>query len=314
MSDERSQVLLADVEMQMLLDSWLLRLRAAHKSRHTIDSYRQGVQKFLRWAGERGIAPRPTEATVAEFILDLEEAGASSSTLSNRFVTMRQFSAFLHSIGEIEVDEVAAMTKPKIDDVMVDPLTRDEIVAIIRACQPAKGARRTRTQEFVDLRDEAVFRFMVECTARAREVTTMKVATTRVLEGTALLFGKGSRERLVPFSPYTAVAIDNYLRARRRHKYAGSEYLWLGVGRPRWDYPGLYYALKGRAEAAGVQGFHPHRTRHTAADGWLEAGGSEGGLMTVAGWKDHTMLRRYTRRRAAERAIDEARRLNLGDW
>lgn len=303
--DDGSDVLLADAEMQMLLDSWVLRMRAAHKSEHTIASYRQGVQRFLRWAGERGSVPTLTERTVQEFILDLAEGGAASATLSNRFITMKQFSRFLHSIGELELDELAAVAPPKIDEVLVDPLTRDEIVAMIRACQ---GKR------FVDKRDEAVVRFMAECTARAREVTGMKLATTKVLEGTALLFGKGARERLVPFGPYTAAAIDTYLRARRRHKYAGSDYLWLGVGRPRWDYPGLYYALRGRAEAAGIEGFHPHRLRHTAADGWLEAGGSEGGLMTVAGWKDHSMLRRYTKRRAAIRAIDESRRLNLGDW
>ena len=303
--NDGSEVLLAGVEMQMLLDSWVLRLRAARKSQHTIDSYTQGVRKFLRWAGELEVKPELTERTVAEFILSLQQDGASSATLSNRFVTLRIFSKFLHSIGEIEADELDGVTKPKIDDVMVDPLTRDEIVAMIHAC---KGPR------LVDKRDEAVIRFMAEATARAREVTTMKVATTKVVEGTAVLFGKGARERIVPFSPHTAVAIDNYLRARRRHKYAGSEYLWLGVGRPRWDYPGLYYALRGRAEAAGVEDFHPHRLRHTAADGWLEAGGSEGGLMTVAGWKDHAMLRRYTQRRAAVRAIDEARRLNLGDW
>lgn len=300
-----SEVLLADAEMQMLLDSWVLRMRAAHKSEHTIASYQQGVRKFLRWAGQNGRAPVLTERTAQEFILDLAQAGAASATLSNRFITLKQFSRFLHSIGEIEVDELAAIAPPKIDDVLVDPLTRDEIVAMIRACQ---GKR------FVDKRDEAVIRFMAECTARAREVTGMKLATTKVLEGTALLFGKGARERLVPFGPYTAAAIDTYLRARRRHKYAASEYLWLGVGRPRWDYPGLYYALRGRAQAAGIEGFHPHRLRHTAADGWLEAGGSEGGLMTVAGWKDHSMLRRYTQRRAAIRAIDESRRLNLGDW
>lgn len=300
-----SEVLLADVEMQMLLDSWVLRLRAAHKSQHTIDSYRQGVTKFFRWAGERGIAPRPTERTVQEFVMDLQEDGAASATVSNRFITLQLFSKFLCSIGEVDVDELAGLPRPKIDDVMVDPLTRDEVVAMIHACQ---GKR------FVDKRDEAVIRFMAEATARAREVTTMKVASTKVLEGTAMLFGKGARERLVPFSTYTAVAIDNYLRLRRRHKWASSEYLWLGVGRPKWDYPGLYYALRGRAEAAGVEGFHPHRLRHTAADGWLQAGGSEGGLMTVAGWKDHSMLRRYTQRRAAVRAIDEARRLNLGDW
>ena len=53
--------------------------------------------------------------------------------------------------------------------------------------------------------------------------------------------------------------------------------------------------------------------RHTAADRWLTAGGSEGGLMAVAGWSRPDMLLRYTRARAEQRAADEARRLNLGD-
>jgi site-specific recombinase XerD len=312
--DDGSQAVLADAEMQMLLTSWVLRMRAAHKSEHTIESYEQGVKKFLRWAGDKGVEPVLTESTVAQFILDLAQAGAATATLSNRFITLKQFSKYLHSIEEIEVDELKPLAPPKIDEVLVDPLSREEITAMIRACRPAKGTRPTFTERFVALRDEAVIRFMAECTARAREVTGMKVATTKVLEGTALLFGKGARERLVPFGPYTATAIDDYLRVRRKHKHAASERLWLGVGAPTWDYAGLYYALRGRAEAAGVEGFHPHRLRHTAADGWLEAGGSEGGLMTVAGWRDYSMLRRYTNRRAAVRAIDEAKRLNLGDW
>jgi integrase len=56
----------------------------------------------------------------------------------------------------------------------------------------------------------------------------------------------------------------------------------------------------------------PHRLRHTAAHRWLAAGGSESGLMAMAGWTRSDMLVRYTRARAAERAADEARRLNLG--
>ena len=68
-----------------------------------------------------------------------------------------------------------------------------------------------------------------------------------------------------------------------------------------------------RAPLAGIRGFHPHVLRHTAADRWLSAGGSEGGLMAVAGWTRPDMLMRYTRARAEQRAADEARKLNLGD-
>jgi len=64
---------------------------------------------------------------------------------------------------------------------------------------------------------------------------------------------------------------------------------------------------------AGVDGFHPHRLRHTAAHRWLAAGGSEGGLMAVAGWTRPDMLMRYTQAQASSRAAEEAKKLNLGD-
>jgi len=68
-----------------------------------------------------------------------------------------------------------------------------------------------------------------------------------------------------------------------------------------------------RAQRAGIDGFHPHILRHTAATRWLAAGGSEGGLMAVAGWAKRDMLDCYTAATAAERAAAEARTLRLGE-
>jgi integrase len=80
-----------------------------------------------------------------------------------------------------------------------------------------------------------------------------------------------------------------------------------------WEVAQTYTWERRRATRVGVQGFHPHKLRHTAAHRWLPAGGSESGLMAMAGWTHADMLIRYTRATAAERAADEARRLNLGD-
>jgi len=292
-------------EMLLLLDSWTLRLRTERKSPHTIASYQDGVKAFLRWCAGSGTRPALAKAVVGAFVVDLLEAGAAPSTAASRHISCRQFSAFLLAEGEIDADELKGVPPPKLDDVLVDPLNPDEIAALLKAC---KG------RELADLRDEAVVRFMVETPSRASEVVGMLLSRTRILEGTTVLFGKGGIERLVPFSPYTAQAIDRYVRARRRHPLAAGDRLWLGAKGRTWNYPGLYYALGQRAAAAGIAGFHPHRLRHTSADRWLDAGGSEGGLKAVAGWKSDDMLRRYTKRRAAVRAIDEARRLNLGDF
>ena len=100
---------------------------------------------------------------------------------------------------------------------------------------------------------------------------------------------------------------------RRTHRLADSPALWLGDRGKPFNYDGLHKSLQYRARLAGVDGFHPHKLRHTAAHRWLAAGGSEGGLMAVAGWTRPDMLMRYTKAQASARAAEEARGLNLGD-
>ena len=117
----------------------------------------------------------------------------------------------------------------------------------------------------------------------------------------------------MPFGPQTGRAIDRYIRMRRTHRLADTSPLWLGDRGRNLSYDGLYRALKHRADLAGIRDFHPHVTRHTAAQRWLSAEGSEGGLMAVAGWTRRDMIDRYTRATASARAHDEARRLGLGD-
>ena len=125
--------------------------------------------------------------------------------------------------------------------------------------------------------------------------------------------GKGGRGRVIPIGQATTEALLIYLDQRERHPLAHTPDLWLGNRGKQFGREGLMRSLRRRAQRAGVQGFWPHRLRHTAAHRWLAAGGSESGLMAIAGWTRTDMLVRYTRARASERAADEARQLNLGE-
>jgi len=71
-------------------------------------------------------------------------------------------------------------------------------------------------------------------------------------------------------------------------------------------------ALKARAAAVGVVGFHVHRLRHTAAVRWLKNGGSETGLRAHCGWTDNAMVARYTKTASERLAAEEFDRLGLG--
>lgn len=293
------------LDLPALLDSWTVHLRAERKSPRTIDSYVGGVRLFLRWAAEAGVAPELDRPTVNAFTADQLEAGFEAATVVARLQGVRRFSAWLAAEEEVPRDELVGIRPPKLDEKVVPRLSEEECRALVKSCQ-GKGFR--------DRRDEAIVRLLLDGAVRAGELIDMRVDDVNLSTGLATVRrGKGGRARTVPFGPQTARALDRYLRLRRGHRLAGTGVLWLGDRSSGFGYHAMRKALRRRAELAGVAGFHPHVTRHTAAQRWLAAGGSEGGLMTVAGWRRRDMLDRYTRATAAERAAEESRRLNLGD-
>lgn len=293
------------LDLEPLVTSWELALRSDRKSRETIKSYLAGVNQFLAWCAAEGQAPELTKPLVRAFVAHLLEHGAEPATARARQLSLRRFSAWLEEEGEIDTDPLLGLKAPKLDTKVTQCLDDEQVRALIKACAG---------KELRDRRDEALVRLMVETGMRAGEVVALRVEDIDLVRGVAMVVrGKGGKGRLVPFGPQTARAIDRYLRLRRAHLRADTADLWLGERQKGFSYYGLHAALRDRATKAGLVGFHPHLLRHTAASRWLAAGGSEGGLMAVAGWSTRDMIDRYTRGTAAERAAAEARSLGLGD-
>ncbi|WP_422933602.1 tyrosine-type recombinase/integrase [Sinomonas sp. P47F7] len=292
-------------DLAALLPSWELSLKAERKSPSTISNYGTGVRAFIAWCAAEDRPAVLDRPTVNGFVASLLDAGREGTTAVARQLAVRRFSSWLAEEGELPADPLLGLKPPKMDTKVVEPLTEPELKALLKACSGT---------EFIDRRDEAIVRLMLETGTRAGECAAMLVDDVNLASGVAIIRrGKGGKGRPVPFGPQTARAIDRYKRARATHRLASSPALWLGDRGKEFGYSGLWKALGTRAAAAGIVGFHPHRLRHTAAHRWLAAGGSEGGLMSVAGWSRPDMLMRYTKARAAERAAEEARNLNLGD-
>lgn len=295
----------AGPDLRDLLPSWILSLRAERKSPATVKSYTTGIDGFLDWADAAGVPAVLDKPTVNAFSSHLLDAGREASTVRSRQLAVRRYSAWLADEEEIPRDELLGIKPAKLDTKVIEPLTSAQIKALLKVC--AGPDLRSR-------RDEALIRFMVETGTRAGECAALLKDDVNLLEGTAVVRrGKGGKGRIVPFGSQTARALDRYRRQRSQHVLADQPEFWLGERGKRFSYDALHKALTGRAAAAGVPNFHPHLLRHTAAHRWLAAGGSEGGLMAVAGWTRPDMLQRYTRARASERAATEARNLNLGD-
>lgn len=297
--------------LDALLPSWLLSLRADRKSEQTLKSYTDGVRFYLAWCAQNSAEPLD-RGSLRAWVTALLDGGNQPATARSRQLAVRRFTAWLAEEGELADDPFVGIRAPRLDTAVVEPLSEDQLRALLKACQPPRGA--TPAEALRHRRDEAMLRLMLETGARAGEVVALEVADLDLPAGTAVIRrGKGGRGRVVPFGPHTATALDRYLRLRARHRLAGTSALWVGDRGKGFTYDALHKALKQRADAAGIAGFHPHKMRHTAAHRWLAAGGSEGGLMAVAGWTRPDMLMRYTKAQAASRAAAEARTLNLGE-
>lgn len=284
-----------------LLESWTKHLRAEGKSAATVKAYGDGLRSYIRWAGEDASITRDGVVAFLAYLMDT----ASSATASNRAKALRQFSTWAYDEGRADVDVLAGLKAPRPTSQVVPKLSDDEIRALLAACDKTLYGRR----------DEAMIRLCLEAGCRASELLGMDLPgdLDRRRDIAVIRNGKGGKGRLVPYGPKTARAIDRYVFLRKKLGHPDDGPLWISQRKGRLGYHALYATLIKRAEAAGIPNFHPHRLRHTFASRWLAAGGSEGGLMAVAGWSSREMIDRYVADTRAEQAAAEARGLNLGD-
>jgi integrase len=106
--------------------------------------------------------------------------------------------------------------------------------------------------------------------------------------------------------------MDRYLAVRDRHPDHGSPALWLGTQGPMTS-TGIAEIVKKRGREAGIGPIHAHQLRHTAAHKARLRGMDDDAVMMNMGWTDRSMLHRYGKSAAAERAREAALRIGWGD-
>lgn len=291
-----------------LLASWLLALEAENKSPRTLEAYAWGPVQLAGWLLERGLSDDVQQLTTDHVRGWLRDLGATraDNTVHNRHTSVRTFLAWCRAEGELDADPMANVPPPKV---------RETSVAMVTAEQQRALLADMAGTSFADVRDRALVLLFLDTGARLAGVAGLLEADVDLRARTARIVLKGGRPHVLPYGATTARALDKYLRAKRRQPHGERDWLWISTtGKGRLTAHGVQQMLRRRGDRVGIPGrLHPHMFRHTFADAWLSAGGSESDLMELAGWRSRQMLNRYGAVRRSERAREAHRALSPMD-
>lgn len=294
-----------------LRESWVLTLEAEGYSPRTIVTYRAGLVGFSSWLALEAPDCGPTDVIrdqIRAWVVHMRKTVANN-TVRARFGGVRHFYRWLVTEGENDRTPFDGVKTPKAGDPHTPVLTAEEVRRLLLICSGT---------DFVGRRDTAIVMILVDGGLRLSELTGLSVEDVDLRDRIIFVVGKGSnrsgpRRRAVPVGVQAARALDRYLRERRKHLFAERPELWLGSRRSGTLSPnGVQAMLRRKSEKVGMK-LHPHMFRHTWASEFRMAGGEEGDLMVLGGWRNRQMLDRYGKAAEAERAHASYRRRSFGD-
>jgi integrase/recombinase XerD len=257
---------------------------------NTVDNYALDLQAYLAFLHARGL-DRLTQVTavqVREHLAELGDQGLGARSLARHLSAIKSLHRHLVEEGDLPADPARDVHPPKLPQRLPEWLSLAEVDALLAA--PDLSTPR-------GLRDRAMLELMYACGLRVSELCTLRLGDLRQDPGLVRVFGKGSKERLVPVGRSAIQHTDAYLRMARGVLLANrdSPFLFVGVRRPRVGRAGFWRDVQRWAGKAGIQkAVSPHKLRHSFATHLLERGADLRAVQAMLGHASIATTQIYT--------------------
>ena len=261
----------------------------AGNSRHTVDNYLRDVRRLVDYAAGQG-ARGPDQVTAVqlrEFIYFLKDLGLAPATIRRQISALRTYFRFLVGEGHAARDPSERLETPKQWRTLPAVLSVAEVEKLL---EPA-------SEEPLAMRDRALLEFAYATGARVSELVGVKILDVVYEEGLVRVFGKGSKERVVPIGRRALGAVALYAREVRPSldRGRGRGVLFLNARGTPLSRVGAWGIIKQAAKRAGLtKRVTPHTLRHTFATHLLEGGADLRAVQEMLGHADLSTTQLYT--------------------
>jgi integrase/recombinase XerC/integrase/recombinase XerD len=272
--------------------------RLEGKPETTCGWYRNILGSFLAWSGDICLDEFTLER-VRDYLSYLRTrpryAGhpttpqngktVSPHTFRHHAVVPRVFARWLYDEGYTTEHRLERLRTPKVPETIIDVLTTDEVKKLtsIETPNTPQGSR-----------NNAIITLALDTGLRKSELTTLELNRLDLDRGVLVAFGKGAKERLVPFGFVAARALQRYL-AHFRPEPAVPQFDRVFLQQGGWPLSQNTMQMLSRriGERSGIERFHWHLLRHTFAVNYLMNGGDPFSLQRILGHTTLEMVRRY---------------------
>jgi integrase/recombinase XerD len=259
-------------------------------SPRTLEAYRRDIVRCAAFARDHG-ANGPAEITPAilrEYVYSLKDLGLAGSSIRRNVSALRTWFRVLLAEGLVTHDPTERIESPQRWRTLPEVLTVEEVIALLAAPQ---------LEEPLAFRDRAMLELAYGAGLRVSEWITLAVKDVLLDEGLVRVFGKGSKERLVPIGRNAIGAVAVYMRELRPvlERGAARGTLFLNSRGEPLTRMGAWKILRKYVQMTGIEKtVSPHTLRHSFATHLLEGGADLRAVQEMLGHADIATTQIYT--------------------
>ena len=243
------------------------------RATNTVDSYRRDLSRAAAWlATRRSSLSGASGSDLSAFVAHLQSSGEAASSTARRLAALRMFYGFMVAENLIATDPTTHLEGVRVASGVPKPLTDEETGRLLDAVTGDTPG---------DVRDRALIEFLYATGARISEACGLNLDDLDLRDHVVRLFGKGSKERLVPVGRPAAELLRTYMDDGSRAGLAPSSWrsasdrsavFLTNTGR-RLNRQKAWDIVRSAGERAGItRELSPHVLRHTCATHMLEHG------------------------------------------